>query len=193
MQPDHYNPIDRIFITKRKRLIELEKLCLFAITVPVISPSETPSLFFTAFTANKKNLKDNELVIWRIDVKFSVVLIHTYSTLQRKNHYGLRLKYYRSLWELLISLYIFHYFFSNCQKFIVEVSSSPPQVFLGISVLKICGKYAGEHTCQSVNSIKLIALGSNLIEITLRCGCFSYFQDTFFQEHLWSAASNSCI
>ena len=63
MQPDHYNPIDRIFITKRKRLIELEKLCLFAVTVPVISPSETPSLFFTAFTVNKKNLKDNELVI----------------------------------------------------------------------------------------------------------------------------------
>ena len=30
-----------------------------------------------------------------------------------------------------------------------------PGVFLGKSILKICSKFAGEHTCLSVISIKL--------------------------------------
>ena len=30
--------------------------------------------------------------------------------------------------------------------------SSPPEVFLGKSVLKICSKFTGEHTCRSVIS-----------------------------------------
>ena len=35
--------------------------------------------------------------------------------------------------------------------------------------MKICGKFIGEHPCQSAISIKLL---SNFIEITLRRGCF---------------------
>ena len=41
-------------------------------------------------------------------------------------------------------------------------------MFLRKGVLKICRKFAGEHACQSVISIKL---QSNLIEITFRHGC----------------------
>ena len=33
--------------------------------------------------------------------------------------------------------------------------SSPLEVFLGKSVLKICSKFTGEHPCRSVISIKL--------------------------------------
>ena len=43
--------------------------------------------------------------------------------------------------------------------------SSPPLVFLGKSVLKICSKFLGEHPCRSVISIKLLC---NLIKIKLR-------------------------
>ena len=45
--------------------------------------------------------------------------------------------------------------------------SSPPEVFLGKCVLKICSKFTGEHPCRSVISIKL---QSNFIEITLHYG-----------------------
>ena len=41
--------------------------------------------------------------------------------------------------------------------------SSPPEVFLGKVVLKICCKYGGEHSCWSVISIKL--------QIAFRHGC----------------------
>ena len=41
-------------------------------------------------------------------------------------------------------------------------------MFLRKGVLKICSKFAGEHPCQSVFSIKL---QSNFIEIELRDGC----------------------
>ena len=34
--------------------------------------------------------------------------------------------------------------------------SSHPEVFLKKGVLKICSKFAGEHPCQSVISIKLL-------------------------------------
>ena len=44
-----------------------------------------------------------------------------------------------------------------------------PEVFLRKGVLKICGKFIGEHPCPSLISIKL---QSNFIEITLRHGCF---------------------
>ena len=50
----------------------------------------------------------------------------------------------------------------------LTVRISPPQVFLGTSLLKICNKFTGEHRCQSVFSIKL---QSNFIEIALRHGC----------------------
>ena len=46
--------------------------------------------------------------------------------------------------------------------------SSPPEVFIGKSVLKICRKFTGEHPCQSAISIKLLC---NFIEITFRHGC----------------------
>ena len=46
--------------------------------------------------------------------------------------------------------------------------SSPPEVFLGKVVLKICSKFTGEQPCRSVNSIKL---QNNFIEITLWHGC----------------------
>ena len=40
---------------------------------------------------------------------------------------------------------------------------------LGKGVLKICSKFTVEHPCRSAISIKL---QSNVIEITLRYGCF---------------------
>ena len=46
--------------------------------------------------------------------------------------------------------------------------SSPPEVFLGKCVLKICSKFTGQHPCRSVISIKL---HSNFIKIALRHGC----------------------
>ena len=45
----------------------------------------------------------------------------------------------------------------------VKVRSSPPYVFSAKGALKICSKFRGEQTCQSVISIKLL-------EITLRRG-----------------------
>ena len=41
-------------------------------------------------------------------------------------------------------------------------------MFLVKVVLKICSKFTGEHSCQSVTSIMLLC---NFIEITLRYGC----------------------
>ena len=46
--------------------------------------------------------------------------------------------------------------------------SSPPEVFLGKGVLKICSKFTGEHPCRSAISIKL---QSNFLEIALQQGC----------------------
>ena len=48
--------------------------------------------------------------------------------------------------------------------------SSPPEVFLGKGVLKICNRFTGEHPWRSAISIKL---KSNFIEIALRHGCCS--------------------
>ena len=45
---------------------------------------------------------------------------------------------------------------------------SCPEVFLGKGVLKICSKYAGEHSRRNAISIKLLC---NFIKITLRHGC----------------------
>ena len=47
--------------------------------------------------------------------------------------------------------------------------SSPPEVFLGKGVLKICSKFTGEHPGWKAISIKL---QSNFIEIKLRHGCY---------------------
>ena len=46
--------------------------------------------------------------------------------------------------------------------------SSPPAMFLGKGVLKICSKFAGEHPCQSAISINLLC---NFIEVPLQNGC----------------------
>ena len=46
--------------------------------------------------------------------------------------------------------------------------SSPPEVFLGKGVLKICTKFTGEHLCRSVISTKL---HSSFIKIALRRRC----------------------
>ena len=50
----------------------------------------------------------------------------------------------------------------------VMFRSSRPELFLGKGVLKLCRKFAGEHICRCVVSLKL---QSNFIEITLRHGC----------------------
>ena len=47
--------------------------------------------------------------------------------------------------------------------------SRRPEVFLRRALLKICSKFAGEHRCRNVVSIKL---QSNFIEITLRHGSY---------------------
>ena len=47
--------------------------------------------------------------------------------------------------------------------------STPPKLFLGKGVLKICSKHTGKHLCWTAILIKL---RSNFIEITLRRGCF---------------------
>ena len=47
--------------------------------------------------------------------------------------------------------------------------SSPPEVFLGRSVLKICSKFTREQPCRNAISIKL---QRNFIETALRYGCF---------------------
>ena len=49
-----------------------------------------------------------------------------------------------------------------------QYRSSHPEVFLGKGVLKICGKFTGEHPCRIVISIKLLC---NFIEIELQHGC----------------------
>ena len=53
--------------------------------------------------------------------------------------------------------------------------SGHPEVFLRKSVLKICSKFTGKHSCQSVISIKL---QSTLIW-ALSCKFAGYFQNTF--------------
>ena len=74
---------------------------------------------------------------------------------------------------------------------VMSLRSSYREVFLGKASLKICSKFTGKHPCQSVILIKLLC---NFIEITLQYGCsFSckfaaYFQNTFSQEHVCNSA-----
>ena len=80
------------------------------------------------------------------------------------------------LWPCQAS--IMDFFCENIQqllivKFFCKVShhkwrSSPPYVFLGKGLLKICRKFTGEYPCRSVMSIKLLC---NFIEIVLQHGC----------------------
>ena len=69
--------------------------------------------------------------------------------------------------------------------------SSPPDVFFGKDVLKMCSKLAREHSCGSVISIKLLC---NFIEITPRHLCFPVnllhnFRTPFLNGQIWKAAS----
>ena len=57
-------------------------------------------------------------------------------------------------------------------------------MFLRKGVLKTCNKFTGEHPCQSTISIKLPWVFS--------CKFVAYFQNTFPQEHLWTADSANC-
>ena len=57
--------------------------------------------------------------------------------------------------------------------------SSHSQVFLEKSVLKICTKFTGEHSCRSAISVNLV----------FSCKFAEYFQNTFSTEHLWMATS----
>ena len=67
--------------------------------------------------------------------------------------------------------------------------SSPPQVFLRKGVLKICSKFAGEHPCRSVISIKLLCQRpTTLLKKRLRHICFpvnfaKFLRAPFFIEH----------
>ena len=70
---------------------------------------------------------------------------------------------------LLIALLLMGYFYKVTRFKTSNNRSSSPQVFLRKDVLKICSKFTRNHPCRSVISTKL---QSNLIEITLRYGCF---------------------
>ena len=60
---------------------------------------------------------------------------------------------------------VFYPFYFNVLIYLYSnYKSTPPEVFLGKSVLKICSKFTGEHPYQSVISIKLLY---NFIEIAL--------------------------
>ena len=64
-------------------------------------------------------------------------------------------------------------------------------MFAEKGVLKICGKYTGEHSCQTVISIKL---QSSFIEITLRLGyspvnLLHIFRTSFYNNTFGWAAS----
>ena len=73
--------------------------------------------------------------------------------------------------------------------------SCRPEVFLVKGVLKICCKFTGEDPCQSVISIKLQSnftkqlYWNHTSAWVFSCKFAAYFQNTFFKEHLWVAAS----
>ena len=56
------------------------------------------------------------------------------------------------------------------ETYLAPYPGSPPKLFLGKIILKICSKYTGEHPYRSVILIKLLC---NFTEITLRHGFFS--------------------
>ena len=63
------------------------------------------------------------------------------------------------------------------------------KVFLEKCVLKICSKFTGEHPCRSAISIKLLC--NRASTWVFSCKFAAYFQNTFYLEHLWVAASDS--
>ena len=75
----------------------------------------------------------------------------------------------------------------------LTVRISPPQVFLGTGLLKICNKFTGEHPCRSVFSIKL---QSNFIEIALWRGCspvnLLHIFRTYFPKNISEGLLRNC-
>ena len=80
-----------------------------------------------------------------------------------------------------------------------KLRSSHPEVFPGKSVLEICSKLTGEHSCRTAVSTKL---QSNFIEIALRHGCspvnlLHVFRTLFLQNTsrwlLLKAATSRCF
>ena len=68
-----------------------------------------------------------------------------------------------------------------------NLRSSHQEVFLGKRILKICSKFTGQHTCQSVISIKLQSI---FTEITIRHGCspvnlLHFFRAAFLKNTYW--------
>ena len=66
-----------------------------------------------------------------------------------------------------------------------------PEEFLRKDVLKICSKFTAEHPCRSTISIKFVKqLYWNCTSAwVFSCKFAAYFQNTFYQDHLWVAAS----
>ena len=64
--------------------------------------------------------------------------------------------------------------------------SSPPELFYGKDILKICSRFTGQHRWRSVISIKL---QSNFIEITLRYGFYPVNLLHIFRTSLYK---NTC-
>ena len=74
--------------------------------------------------------------------------------------------------------------------FIIIYRSSPPELFLGKDVLKICSKFTGEHLCRSVKSnvgmggflqICCIFLEHLFLRTPME-GCFHKFDTLFFHS-----------
>ena len=79
-----------------------------------------------------------------------------------------------------------------------EFRSSPPEVFLGESVLKICSKLTGEHPYkftgkQPCQNVILQLYWNHTSAWVLFCKSATYFQNTFSLENLLRAASVGCI
>ena len=98
------------------------------------------------------------------------------------------LNFYSHLVALLPMLYQLLSVLITINKILLH--SFPVTVFDSRFVFAFLQMFPGEHPSQSVILIKL---QRNFIEITLRHGCspvnFLLFQNTFSQEHIWTVAS----
>ena len=70
----------------------------------------------------------------------------------------------------------------NSSPLLFTASSSPSEVFLGKGVLKTCSKFKGKIPFQK-------GIWNRTSAWVFSCKFAGYFQDTFFKEHLWRAAS----
>ena len=74
------------------------------------------------------------------------------------------------------------------------IRSSPPEVFLRKTVLKICNKFTGERPCRSaILACRSCQLYWNRTSAWMfSCEFAAHFQNTFFKENLWTTASGAC-